>query len=175
MLSKVNMLNQLISSDCTYTKLLRIYFIIMNLVIIKCQEYYDEESGYYSYHPAYSHDLPAPDHYTGPIPFGLPMGGFSMNGKGPAYGLQAYIMRGFISIPFHHSINSIPVNSIPFHHSTNSIPFHHSTNSIPQHEEISIQHFTIPVDDLQLMIEEDDLDLKTLWKIIKFWKKAVLL
>jgi hypothetical protein len=79
---------------------LKLYCIIVLLMCTSETECQDFFSGYYSYHPAYMHDMPAPDHYTGPIPFGLPMGGFSMGGKGPAYGLQAYIVRGVIPIPW---------------------------------------------------------------------------
>jgi len=79
-------------------KSLEVYAIVVvfYISVIKCQDFY---GGYFSYHPEYLHDLPAPNHYMGPVPFGLPMGGFSMNGKGPAFGLQAYIVRGVIPFP----------------------------------------------------------------------------
>ncbi|RWS06262.1 hypothetical protein B4U79_01422 [Dinothrombium tinctorium] len=46
-----------------------------------------------AYHPAYLHDNPSSHSYTGPIPFGLPVGGFSMHGKGPPLGLMAYVIK----------------------------------------------------------------------------------
>jgi hypothetical protein len=90
-----------------------IYSIVMLFYIslINCQDFY---GGYFSYHPEYLHDLPAPDHYMGPVPFGLPMGGFSMNGKGPAFGLQAYIVRGVIPFPLTvQSISNVPEFRFP--------------------------------------------------------------
>ena len=51
-------------------------------------------SGHYDiYYPGYHHNNPAPDHYKGPVPFGLPLGGFAKNGQ--PYGLTAYLVRGY--------------------------------------------------------------------------------
>lgn len=51
-------------------------------------------AGFYDlgYHK-YLHNNPAPEHYQGPVPFGLPMGGYAKNGM--PYGLRAYMDRGF--------------------------------------------------------------------------------
>lgn len=48
------------------------------------------ENGYYSYHPAYYHDLPPARPLPAKIPFGLPVGGYSASGHGPPYGLVAF-------------------------------------------------------------------------------------
>ena len=87
-----------------------VIFIISLLPFIKCQDFY---GGFYSYYPQYSHDIPAPHHYSGPIPFGLPMGGFSMNGRGPAFGLQAYVVRGVIPMPVIQSVSVEPQTKFP--------------------------------------------------------------
>lgn len=48
------------------------------------------ENGYYSYHPAYYHDLPPARPLPAKIPFGMPIGGYSASGQGPPYGLVAF-------------------------------------------------------------------------------------
>ena len=48
------------------------------------------ENGYYSYHPAYYHDLPPARPLPAKIPFGMPVGGYSASGHGPPYGLVAF-------------------------------------------------------------------------------------
>lgn len=53
-----------------------------------------ENVGFYANHPAYAHDLPRADHYRGPVPFGLPLGGRSLHGRGPPFGLASYLARG---------------------------------------------------------------------------------
>ena len=48
------------------------------------------ENGYYSYHPSYYHDLPPNRPLPSKIPFGMPMGGYSAEGRGPPFGLVAF-------------------------------------------------------------------------------------
>lgn len=64
---------------------------------LKGEDFVDYQGGHFSHSPLYEDDAPAPDHYQGPVPFGLPMGGISRRGSGPAYGLSSYLARG---IPF---------------------------------------------------------------------------
>lgn len=53
------------------------------------------ESGYYSYHPAYDHDLPPNRPLPSKIPFGLPIGGYSAEGRGPPFGLVAFYIEAY--------------------------------------------------------------------------------
>ena len=53
------------------------------------------ESGYYSYHPHYFHDLPPNRPLPAKIPFGLPMGGYSAGGRGPPFGLVAFYVEEY--------------------------------------------------------------------------------
>lgn len=90
--------------------LIFVIFCLSFCDLIECQDFF---GGYYSYYPEYSHDIPAPHHYSGPVPFGLPMGGFSMNGRGPAFGLQAYVVRGVIPMPIIQSVSIEPQTKFP--------------------------------------------------------------
>lgn len=53
------------------------------------------EYGFYSYHPHYNHDLPPARPLPKKIPFGMPMGGYSMEGNGPPFGLVAFYFDAF--------------------------------------------------------------------------------
>ena len=53
------------------------------------------ESGYYSYHPHYFHDLPPNRPLPSKIPFGLPVGGYSAGGQGPPFGLVAFYVEEY--------------------------------------------------------------------------------
>lgn len=53
------------------------------------------ESGYYSYHPHYYHDLPPNRPLPSKIPFGMPMGGYSARGQGPPFGLVAFYVEEY--------------------------------------------------------------------------------
>lgn len=64
-------------------------FPILILSVVGEQSIFPE-NGYYSYHPAYYHDLPPARPLPSKIPFGMPMGGFSAEGRGPPFGLVAF-------------------------------------------------------------------------------------
>ena len=70
------------------TKLLYIFPILILAVVGERSIF--PENGYYSYHPAYFHDLPPPRPLPSKIPFGMPLGGFSAEGRGPPFGLVAF-------------------------------------------------------------------------------------
>lgn len=99
----------------SFVKLLNIcecavIFMLSVITMTECQDFF---GGFYSYYPEYGHDIPAPDHYSGPIPLGLPMGGFSANGRGPAFGLQAYVVRQLIPMPVVQSYSVKPQTKFP--------------------------------------------------------------
>ncbi|RWS11310.1 hypothetical protein B4U79_02676, partial [Dinothrombium tinctorium] len=48
--------------------------------------------GHYDQTPAYQRDVPRSNDFRGRIPFGLPVGGYSLKGVGPPYGLTAYLL-----------------------------------------------------------------------------------
>jgi hypothetical protein len=74
-----------------------VLIIVCNLNAVLCQLYNrlhltETHAGYYDiFYPGYQNDYPKPEHYRGPVPFGLPLGGFAKNGQ--PYGLTAYLVR----------------------------------------------------------------------------------
>lgn len=65
------------------------------------------ENGYYSYHPSYYHDLPPNRPLPSKIPFGMPMGGYSAEGRGPPFGLVAFYFEVRSDTPSDRTTNSI--------------------------------------------------------------------
>lgn len=72
-----------------------LYVIPMLVLMVKSERSVFPEYGYYSYHPAYDHDLPPNRPLPAKIPFGMPLGGYSQEGRGPPYGLVAFYFEAY--------------------------------------------------------------------------------
>ena len=72
-----------------------LYVIPMLVLMVKSERSVFPEYGYYSYHPAYDHDLPPDRPLPAKIPFGMPLGGYSMEGRGPPFGLVAFYFEAY--------------------------------------------------------------------------------
>jgi len=72
-----------------------LYVLPMLVLIVKSEKSIFPEYGYYSYHPAYDNDLPPSRPLPAKIPFGMPLGGYSQDGRGPPYGLVAFYFEAY--------------------------------------------------------------------------------
>lgn len=72
-----------------------LYVIPMLILMVKSERSVFPEYGYYSYHSAYDHDLPPNRPLPAKIPFGMPLGGYSQEGRGPAFGLVAFYVEAY--------------------------------------------------------------------------------
>ncbi|KAI1289426.1 hypothetical protein HDE_08384 [Halotydeus destructor] len=113
------------------------------LLGVSCERSVFPEYGHYSYHSHYDHDVAPARPLPKKIPFGMPMGGYSLEGRGPPFGLVAFYYDAYghhfdFNSPWHLNLlrqmlkfsselsmgfSQLAASSPLFHHTLHPFPF----------------------------------------------------